>query len=115
MGPIDRYEDEGHAKLAASLVAYALKLSIGEILESKRGTAQASHGRQIAMYVVYVGFGISLARVASAFNRDRSTVAYACHQIEDRRDDPEFDAWLEALEQALRQAAGLAGPIAAAA
>ena len=63
------------------------------------------------MYVVYVGFGISLARVAVAFDRDRSTVAYACHQIEDRRDDPDFDAWLDALENTLRQASGLAGKV----
>jgi chromosomal replication initiation ATPase DnaA len=46
---------------------------------------------------------MSLARVAIAFDRDRSTVAHACHIIEDRRDDPEFDAWIESLEDALRE------------
>lgn len=111
MGYIDRYKDETRAILAVSLVAYALELSSREILETKRGSAKAAQARQIAMYVVYVGFGISLARVAIAFDRDRSTVAYACHQIEDRRDDPDFDAWLDALESTLRQAAGLAGKV----
>jgi len=111
MGHMDKYKDEERAKLAAGLVAYGLEVSTKEILESKRGTAKAAQARQIAMYVVYVGFGISLARVAIAFNRDRSTVAYACHQIEDRRDDPEFDTWLDALEGTLRKAAELAGNV----
>ena len=115
MGHMDKYKDEGHAKLAAGLVAYALQLPVEQILEGKRGSAQAAQARQIAMYVVYVGFGISLARVAYAFNRDRSTVAYACHQIEDRRDDASFDIWLDALEATLRQAAGLSDTIKVAA
>lgn len=115
MGQMDKYKDEERAKLAASLVAYGLEVTAEEILEGKRGTARAAQARQIAMYVVYVGFGISLARVAIAFNRDRSTVAYACHQIEDRRDDPDFDTWVDALESALRTAARLAGHVKAAA
>lgn len=107
MGRMDRYKDEERARLAVNLVAYALGVSSHEILEAKRGSAKASLGRHIAMYVVYVGFGISLARVATAFARDRSTVAYACHQVEDRRDDPVFDSWLDVLERTLRQAAVL--------
>jgi hypothetical protein len=50
------------------------------------------------MYVAYVGFGMSLARVAAAFGRDKSTIAYACRVMEDRRDEPAFDRWMEALE-----------------
>ena len=41
---------------------------------------------------------MSLSRVAFAFERDRSTVAHACHRIEEMRDDASFDSWLEALE-----------------
>lgn len=106
---MDKFGDERRVRLAVGLVAYALELSPGDILERRRGSAQVAYGRQIAMYAVYVGFGISLARVANAFGRDRSTVAYACHQIEDRRDDPHLDVWLDALEDALKQAAELAG------
>lgn len=107
MGRMEKYKDEEMAKLAVNLVAYAMQIPSHEILETRRGSAKAALGRHIAMYVVYVGFGISLARVAIAFDRDRSTVAYACHQMEDRRDDPEFDHWLDELEKILRQAAGL--------
>lgn len=104
----NKYLDERRARLAAGLVAYALRVSLSEILESRRGPAEAAQARQIAMYIVYVGCGISLARVAAAFNRDRSTVSYACQQIEDRRDEPLFDEWLEALEDTLHKAEKLA-------
>jgi chromosomal replication initiation ATPase DnaA len=56
------------------------------------------------MYLCHVAFEMSLARVASAFDRDRSTVGYACHSVEDRRENPQFDAWVDALEPALREA-----------
>jgi hypothetical protein len=39
----------------------------------------------------HVGGGLFFGRVAEAFGRDRSTIAYACHMIEDRRDDCVFD------------------------
>lgn len=99
--------DERHARLAVGMVEYALRVAPNSVLESKRGTADTAYARQIAMYAVYVGFGISLARVALAFGRDRSTVAYACHQIEDRRDDPSLDHWLDRFDAALKQAATL--------
>lgn len=108
MGLMDKHKDDGRARLATGLVAYALGVSPSEILESRRGSAEIAQARQISMYIVYVGFGISLARVAAAFDRDRSTVAYACHQVEDRRDDVQFDGWLDELEQTLKGAAGLA-------
>lgn len=50
---------------------------------------------------------MSLSRVAIAFERDRSTVAHACHRIEEQRDDPSFDAWVEALEEGLATVAPL--------
>lgn len=109
MSQFDRHWDIERAKLAVGLVAYALKLPADEMLASKRGMAEVAYARQLAMYAVYVSFGISLARVAAAFGRDRSTVAYACHLVEDRRDDAELDTWLDALEAALRQAAALSG------
>ncbi|MEZ5938690.1 MAG: helix-turn-helix domain-containing protein [Hyphomonadaceae bacterium] len=56
------------------------------------------------MYLAHTAFGMSLARIGVAMGRDRSTVAHACHAIEDRRDDPSFDAWIARLEQAVRAA-----------
>jgi hypothetical protein len=47
---------------------------------------------------------MSLTRVAYAFARDRSTVAHACHAIEDRRDEPAFESWMSGLEAMLHEA-----------
>ena len=104
---INKQLDEQRARLAVGMVEYALRLAPNSVLERRRGTADTAYARQLAMYAVYVGFGISLARVAGAFGPDRSTVAYACHQIEDRRDDPALDSWLDNFDAALKQAAQL--------
>ena len=56
--------------------------------------------RQSAMYLAHVSFGLSYAEVGRAFGRDRTTAAYACRLIEDRRDDPAIDAVLGSLENA---------------
>lgn len=105
-----RDQDFDLAQLAASLVGYSLKKPADLILMEGRGPADAAFARQVAMYAVYVSFGVSLARVAAAFGRDRSTVAHACHLVEDRRDDPELDAWLDNLDRTLKEAAKLSSP-----
>ncbi|MBI1339268.1 chromosomal replication initiator DnaA [bacterium] len=97
-------EDGARAGLAVSLVAYATAERPADLVGPTRGRSSAAFARQIAMYLSHVSFGMSLARVASAFARDRSTVAHACQIVEDRRDDPTFDAWLETLEDAARAA-----------
>ena len=61
-------------------------------------SAKAVFARQVAMYVAAAGFGMSYARVAAAMGRDRSTVAYACRVVEQKREEPEFDRWVDALE-----------------
>jgi chromosomal replication initiation ATPase DnaA len=98
----ERLKDEDGAHLAAGLTAYALGLRTDSILASGRGSPAEAFARQIAMYLCHVGLGMSLARVARAFDRDRSTVAHGCHAVEDRRDDPDFDAWMEQVEDGLR-------------
>lgn len=93
--------DRNGAHLAAGLVGYAMDIRPETILASGRSAHNVAKARHVAMYLAHIGFGMSLARVASAFGRDRSTVAHACRQIEDKRDDPAFDVWLETLEQGL--------------
>ena len=99
--------DSNGARLSAGLVAYAFDLSAEGILSEQRGSSDVSRARQVAMYLAHVGLGMSLARVGIAFGRDRSTVAYACHLVEEFRDDPEFDTWIEKLEMGLSVVAGL--------
>lgn len=99
--------DRNNAYLAVSLVGYALEIRADKILQPTRGPRNLVRARQVAMYLTHVGFGMSLSRVAAAFERDRSTVAHACHRIEELRDEPDFDVWLETLEQGLATVAPL--------
>lgn len=104
--------DRNNAYLAASLVGYALELKAENILMSDRGPRDMVQARQVAMYLSHVGLEMSLSRVASAFDRDRSTVSHACHKIEEMRDEAEFDAWLETLERGITTVALLSEPAA---
>ncbi len=102
--PFNPHKDEDRAYLASALVAYALGLRVDDILAADQRSVASTRARYIAMYLVYVGLGLSLAR---AFGRDRSTVAHGCRQIESLRDEDEFDIWIEQLIVGLSSVAGL--------
>lgn len=99
-----RLLDEAAARLAAGVTAFALDVSTDDMLGLQRGSAEIAFARQVAVYLCHTAFEMSLSRVAIAFGRDRSTVAHACHVIEDRRDEAHFDAWIGSLETMLRDA-----------
>ncbi len=101
---VRRSRDEAAARLAAGVASYGLDVGLDDIIGHERGAASVAFARQVAMYLCHVAFELSLARVAIAFGRDRSTVAHACHVIEDRREDELFDGWIDALEAMLREA-----------
>lgn len=100
----DPRRDRLAAAFVTSLVALATGVPAREIAAPTRARAPAARARQIAMYLAHVGFAWPMARVATAFGRDRTTASHACHRIEDLRDDAAFDARLSALEACLRQA-----------
>ncbi|RDE10500.1 helix-turn-helix domain-containing protein [Pelagibacterium lacus] len=58
-----------------------------------------AHARQTAMYLCHVLTGLTMTQVGRYFGRDRTTVAHACAVVEDLRDDPVFDAALDAIER----------------
>lgn len=107
MSRFDPRKDEDRAYLAGALTAFALGMKTEAVLGGGRGSPAVSRARHIAMYLLRAGLGMSLARVAGAFGRDRSTVAYACQVIEDLRDDPDFDIWIEQLSVGLSSVAVL--------
>ena len=74
--------------------------------DNRRATC---HVRQIAMYVCHVVLRLSLSDIGAAFGRDRTTVGHACHVVEDRRDDPAFDAFVSAIERMVFSVFGPAG------
>lgn len=97
-------DDRAAVELAVSVASYALGIRTDEIIQEARGSQDVCFARKVAMYLAHVGFEMSLQRVAVAFARDRSTVASACHAIEDRREDAQFDMWIGTLEAMLRDA-----------
>jgi hypothetical protein len=80
--------------------AAAFSVPVGELNASSRRSADVAFARQSAMYLAHVAFGLNYSEVARAFGRDRTTAAYACQLVEQRRDDPTIDALLGLLEDA---------------
>lgn len=99
------HNDIHNVRLAAGLTGFALRLPAETILSFDQREHRIARARQVTMYLSHIVLGMSLARVATAMGRDRSTVAHGCHRVEDFRDDPEIDAWLDDLEARLRAAA----------
>lgn len=92
--------DRAQAGLAVAMAAGSMDVQADD-MEGDGRSLKVVLARQVAMYLAAVGFGMSYARVAAAFGRDRSTVQHACRVVEERREDPAFDHWLEALERAV--------------
>ena len=95
----NREEDRARAQIVTSLVATALNVPFAQVNSDSRRKPESA-ARAIVYYIMRCAFGMSLGRIAAALGRDRSTVGIACHRLEDRRDDPDFDRWLASLEQA---------------
>lgn len=83
-------------------VAAAWHLDIDDLIGIDRGTARIARARQIAMYIAHVRMRIPQTRVAVAFNRDRTTVGYACRVIEEQRDDQTINRLLSTFEFAVQ-------------
>lgn len=98
---------EENLSIVLSLVASARRVPVSELLWPTRSTAEIAFARQIAMYLVHVGFGVSLSETGRAFGRDRTTAAHACSLIEDKRDNLVFDLEVHCLEAALLAAGEL--------
>lgn len=83
-----------------SLAAAAFGVPVVELFAASRRAAPVALARQAAMYLAHVVFSLSLREVGLCFGRDPRTVAHACRRIEDRRDQPAFDALMARLEAA---------------
>lgn len=90
--------------IAARLAAKAAGVPLDEVLHAGRGCRDSAAARALAMYLAHVGLGVSMSRVALGFKRHRSTVAYACRRIEERREVAGWDRWVDALEDDARSA-----------
>lgn len=77
------------------LAAAFFNVSSKQLRKPGRCVQSISRVRQIAMYISHTGLGLTMTDVGRGFCRDRTTVMHACHQIEDLRDDDEFDLIVE--------------------
>ncbi len=89
--------------------AAAFALPVGELAAPTRRSAYAAFARQTAMYVAHVAFGLSYTEIGRGFQRDGTTAAHACRQIEDCRDDPAVERVLASLESACAPLRGKPG------
>jgi chromosomal replication initiation ATPase DnaA len=96
-------EDRARTEIAVSVASAALGAARAEVMGGGR-TYRVVLARQVAMYLLHVGCGLSLGRVSAAFGRDRTTISYAVKALELKRDEPAFDAWLQALEDSVVRA-----------
>lgn len=78
---------DGVIDIAAAL----FNVSGRDLRHPGRSSLSVARVRQIAMYVTHVSLGLSMRDVGQGFGRDRTTVLHACHQVEDMRDEQEFD------------------------
>lgn len=80
-------------------VAATFAVPVKQLRRRSRGAASVAFARQSAMYLAHVALRLTYAEIGEGFGRDRTTAAYACRLIEERRDDPVIDGLLEALEE----------------
>lgn len=85
------------------IVSKVFRVSSRDILAKSRSQAHIAFARQVAMYLTHICCGLNLTQTGKLFNRDRTTVAYACNLVEDRRDEMNFDLTLEILEKTIRE------------
>ena len=88
-------------RVVEQAVAMAFQVPLRELRARTRRRAPIAFARQVAMYLAHVAYGLTLTEVGVLFTRDRTTVAYACGIVEDRRDDPIFDIFLDHLETSI--------------
>ncbi|MEO1608209.1 MAG: helix-turn-helix domain-containing protein [Pseudomonadota bacterium] len=83
-------------------VAYVFEVDVEKLTGPTRGNASIARARQVLMYLAHVGCGLTQTEVGRMFQRDRTTVAHACHVVEECREDLEFDHAVELLEQTVQ-------------
>jgi len=90
-------------EIISATVAATFMVPVTELQACTRRRATVALARQSAMYLAHIALGLSFTEVGRAFGRDRTTAAYACRLIEDRRGKAGLDTKLAELEHALRR------------
>ena len=86
---------------AATAAVFAVP--VDELRAPSRRAPAVAFARQCAMYLAHVVLGLRYSEIGRLFRRDRTTAAYACALVEERRDDPAIDRMLHTLEDLCRR------------
>lgn len=82
------------------LVCARYKMRQDELLAYKRQYRfEVRRARHVAMYLLHTKAGLSYASVSTMFNTRETTVRDAVIAVEDSRDDPVIDRFLQRLEE----------------
>ncbi len=94
--------DRRRADLVMQIVAIRLNTPVEAVARGTRLPPAALRARRVSMYLAYVSMEWQMERVGHAFGVNRQTAARACQKIEDARDEPNLNALLDDLEDAIR-------------
>ena len=84
--------------LMEAATAAAFAVPVDELRAPSRRAPDVAFARQSARYLAHVVLGLRYSEIGRLFRRDRTTAAYACQLVEDRRDEPAIDRVLVMLE-----------------
>jgi chromosomal replication initiation ATPase DnaA len=84
--------------LMEAATAAAFAVPVDELRAPSRRAPAVAFARQCAMYLAHVVLSLRYSEIGRLFHRDRTTAAYACALVEERRDDPAIDRVLQTLE-----------------
>lgn len=88
---------ELHANWVIDAVCQTYAIPRAILLSPTRGTAASAHARHVVSYILNVYFEHSLTAIGAFFGRHRTSIGHGVTLIEDKRDDPCFEAVLEQL------------------
>lgn len=94
-------EDPMVCAVLEQLVIRAFELPHTTLRAGQRGRAPTAFARQVAIYLAHVHLGRTITAAARQFGRDRTTASHAVRVVEDRREDPDVDRRILAVEKAL--------------
>ncbi len=100
--------DMAHAWRVIHVMASLCNSSVEEIMAPTRLSARATLARQLTVYALSINNGWNATRVARVIGRDRTTVEHARGVIEELREDPDVDTWIDRACSVLAKAQELA-------
>ncbi|TNE36693.1 MAG: hypothetical protein EP347_10320 [Alphaproteobacteria bacterium] len=84
--------------IAFNLAALVYGVEMEALSDRRRVCRRVTEARQVAMYLAHVTFQVSFEEIGDFVNRNRGTVRYGIERVEDRRENPVFDALIDSLE-----------------